>query len=155
MTTLTNIKPCNTWSMEDYATYAEEFLNLDQSINYAKYKKAKISYQKAREWLKNYDIFEDENIPTPFFDNSLIREEEKDIDRKYHNYAFSQYILKAEYVDPDNLQVKILDKKTSKTLANLVSSEPFEILHFILQNIKWINSVESESFELISDFLYV
>ena len=155
MATLTYIKPCNTWSMEDYAAYAEEFLELDQSINYAKYKKAKISCQKARDWGKNYDILKDDNIPTPFFDNSLIREEEKDIEKKYHNYAYSMYILNAEYEDPDTIRLQIIDKKASEILAQLVSSDPYEILYFILENIKWINSVESDSFQLIADFLYI
>lgn len=154
--TTTYIKPTNTWTMEDYSDYAEEFLKLKQSVNYNKYKKIKISCQKARELGKDYDILEYEDIPTPFFDNGLIREEEKKINVKYHNYKFSQYILKAEYIDQDTLQLRILDKKkTSEILAQLVSSDPYEILYFILENIRWINSVESDSFDLISDFLYI
>ena len=154
MTDLTYIKPINTWTEEDYSNYAEEFLKLKESINYHKYKELKNSCQKARALARDYDIFE-EDIPTSFLGNSLIDEEEAKINKKYHNFKFSQYILKAENIDSDTLRLKIYDRKSSETLVQLVSDEPYDILYFILENINWINSVESDSFELISDFLYV
>lgn len=147
----TYVKHVDEWTDYDYEEYANSFLSIKQSISYHEYKQLKDSYQKTKK-IK-FDIFS-EDIPESFLGNSSLDNEFEQISKKYYYHKMSKNILRASK-NGDMLLLEIYDKKTNDILYNFISDEPSQILYFIVSNQRWIDSVDSKSYELIGDYLYI
>ena len=150
MTTLAyfeRVQDWENWDDTDFEEFSEKFLQMKQSVDYTEYKKIKTACLETEKFIEDHDY--------EIGCKGQADLEREAIEKKYYNRKMSQSILYCDCTDSDLLLLKVIDKKENSIILSLESNEPNEILSFILLNSNLINSIDSNSFKLIADYLYI